>query len=678
VLEQRTNRFEVWAEDAVGNRSSTNSLSFVYVRSGPLLVTAAGQGTISPNYSNAVLEIGLGHTLKAAGANGHQFRRWEVSTNWLDPAVVTNATLNFVMQPNLTLTVVFADTNPPAVTPTNLVANQRISNAVFLVRGKVTDNAAVSNVWYRLNGGPDWLLASGLVPGRTSLWSAPLVLEQRTNKFELWAEDATGNRSATKTTSFVFVRSAPLLVTALGKGTISPNYSNAMLEIGLGRSMKATGANGHQFRRWEVATNWLNPVVVTNATLNFVMQPDLTLTVVFADTNRPVMTVTNLVANQRISNAVFTVRGKVTDNVAVSNVWYRLNGGPDWLPASSVVAGRTSLWSAPLVLDLPTNTFEVWAEDVAGNRSPTSRVSFSYVKMFTLTDYFPLPLGAQWLYDGTDWDGNPAKISFAVTSTNYVITNYTGRTPVRSYRTNCVRVAAAYLDRTTLVPEDTWDEYLAIGGRFGQFGDDDLPNESLRLDGGLIAPAQMAVGSSARLKAIAYNFGIYVGEASVNFQLIEHTSLTVPAGSFPDVLHLRWSLTILGISQVHDEWWARSVGRIQRQGISGGGAACSYKLIQYSLPSPAPIAAKLSAPSSSNHAMAPLQFECATGSLAVANGRLQMLLRGPPGAVVVVESSPDLVHWWPIQTNTLTGGSSSFSDSQWTNCTSRFYRLRSP
>jgi len=34
--------------------------------------------------------------------------------------------------------------------------------------------------------------------------------------------------------------------------------------------------------------------------------------------------------------------------------------------------------------------------------------------------------------------------------------------------------------------------------------------------------------------------------------------------------------------------------------------------------------------------------------------------------------------WSPVSTNTLTGGSSYFSDSQWTNHSARFFRLRSP
>jgi hypothetical protein len=47
---------------------------------------------------------------------------------------------------------------------------------------------------------------------------------------------------------------------------------------------------------------------------------------------------------------------------------------------------------------------------------------------------------------------------------------------------------------------------------------------------------------------------------------------------------------------------------------------------------------------------------------------------------VVVEACTNLVNpaWSPVGTNTLTSGSSYFSDPQWTNHHARFYRLRSP
>ncbi|MCX6927871.1 MAG: leucine-rich repeat domain-containing protein [Verrucomicrobia bacterium] len=48
--------------------------------------------------------------------------------------------------------------------------------------------------------------------------------------------------------------------------------------------------------------------------------------------------------------------------------------------------------------------------------------------------------------------------------------------------------------------------------------------------------------------------------------------------------------------------------------------------------------------------------------------------------LVVVEACTSLAspNWSPVSTNTLAGGSSYFSDPQWTNYPARFYRLRSP
>ena len=61
-------------------------------------------------------------------------------------------------------------------------------------------------------------------------------------------------------------------------------------------------------------------------------------------------------------------------------------------------------------------------------------------------------------------------------------------------------------------------------------------------------------------------------------------------------------------------------------------------------------------------------------------GKFGFSLTWASGRVVVVEACTDLGHpvWTPVGTNTLTGGSSYFSDPRWTEHPSRFYRLRSP
>jgi hypothetical protein len=55
-------------------------------------------------------------------------------------------------------------------------------------------------------------------------------------------------------------------------------------------------------------------------------------------------------------------------------------------------------------------------------------------------------------------------------------------------------------------------------------------------------------------------------------------------------------------------------------------------------------------------------------------------ITGSSNLVIVVEACTDLSNpfWSPVGTNTLTDGSSYFSDSRWTNYPARLYRLRSP
>jgi hypothetical protein len=67
-------------------------------------------------------------------------------------------------------------------------------------------------------------------------------------------------------------------------------------------------------------------------------------------------------------------------------------------------------------------------------------------------------------------------------------------------------------------------------------------------------------------------------------------------------------------------------------------------------------------------------------TLGVRTNKFGFNIIGSSNLVIVVEACTNLANpaWTPVGTNTLTGGSSYFSDSQWTNYPGRFYRLRSP
>jgi len=74
------------------------------------------------------------------------------------------------------------------------------------------------------------------------------------------------------------------------------------------------------------------------------------------------------------------------------------------------------------------------------------------------------------------------------------------------------------------------------------------------------------------------------------------------------------------------------------------------------------------------------QIEASETSFGVQTNRFGFDITWASGRVVVVDACTDLAQpiWSPAGTNTLTDGSSYFSDPQWTNYPGRFYRLRSP
>jgi hypothetical protein len=67
-------------------------------------------------------------------------------------------------------------------------------------------------------------------------------------------------------------------------------------------------------------------------------------------------------------------------------------------------------------------------------------------------------------------------------------------------------------------------------------------------------------------------------------------------------------------------------------------------------------------------------------SFGVWMGRFGFPIIGTSGLIIVVEACTNLANpaWFPVATNTLTGGSSYFSDPNWTNSPARFYRLNWP
>jgi hypothetical protein len=237
-----TNRFQACAVDAAGNVSPTNTVTIVYVVSALLTVATNGPGSITPNDNNALLQIGKNYTLTAAAKSGtgFAFTNWTGGTSQPLSVLTNKPTLEFAMVTNLILEANFVDVTAPALSITNLVSGQRITNSVFTVAGKAGDNVAVAAVWLQFNGG---LWTNPVTANNWTNWTDPLDLLPGTNTLAVYAVDTAGNVSPTNKLAFSYVPAGvqfPIATTgqqiAASVAFTGSNYLAAILGDGVNAS----------------------------------------------------------------------------------------------------------------------------------------------------------------------------------------------------------------------------------------------------------------------------------------------------------------------------------------------------------------------------------------------------------------------------------------------------------
>ena len=236
--------------DGSGNSTTNSPVNLSYVVTNQLQIRALGLGTIAPNYSNALLEIGRNYSITSAPATGFIFTNWTLATNWLGGTFVTSTNLQFMMQSNLTLLATFIETSRPSlniIAPTN---NQRMTNALATVLGTTTDNWGVSNVWYRLNSNT-WSLVS--TTNLYTNWTQTITLPAGTNILNAYARNFGGNLSLTSSLSFYSSNTFALQLVFTNAVPLKTNGLVFSLQL-------STGLNGHI----EVSTNLINWLTLTN------------------------------------------------------------------------------------------------------------------------------------------------------------------------------------------------------------------------------------------------------------------------------------------------------------------------------------------------------------------------------------------------------------------------------
>ena len=125
-----------------------------------------------------------------------------------------------------------------------------------------------------LTGG-DWTPAS--TTNNWSNWTAAVTLTPGTNIVLAYAQDTSGNLSATSRVVFVHILSDRLQVLINGAGAVSPNYSNAMLQISNTYKLTATPGAGFVFSNWMGGAFAATSELTDKPKLTFTMSSNLVL-----------------------------------------------------------------------------------------------------------------------------------------------------------------------------------------------------------------------------------------------------------------------------------------------------------------------------------------------------------------------------------------------------------------
>jgi len=172
-----------------------------------------------------------------------------------------------------TLTVV-PEATRPTLTLLAPLSGQKFINPAVQVSGVAKDNVQVSNVFFQVKN-------YGWLPASTSdnwlHWTGTAMLDPGTNVISAYAVDTSGNVSPTSKVSVIYVPTDRLIVQTTGAGKVSPNYSNAVLQVGRSYSITALPGSGQMFSNWIGGVSPSLTLLTNGPTLKFTMVSNLVL-----------------------------------------------------------------------------------------------------------------------------------------------------------------------------------------------------------------------------------------------------------------------------------------------------------------------------------------------------------------------------------------------------------------
>ena len=317
-----------------------------------------------------------------------------------------------------TATLNTADGTAPSQ-PGTVTISQVTATTARAAWGASTDNVAVTNYDYRLNGGA-WVTL-----GNVTLVDITGLAQVTSYTFEVRARDAANNPSTTRTASpfttldgtapsqpgTVTISSITATTATAAWGASTDNVAvtgyeyhlngGSWINVGNVTSIGLTGLSEATAYTFEVrARDALNNLSTVRAA------PTFSTSDVTAPSQPGAVTI-----SQVTPTTARAVWGASTDNVAVTNYDYRLNGG-SWVPL-----GNVTLVDITALAQVTSYTFEVRARDAVGNPS-TPRAASPFT---TLDGTVPSQPGAVSI---SAIAGTTATASWGASSDNVAVTRY--------------------------------------------------------------------------------------------------------------------------------------------------------------------------------------------------------------------------------------------------------------
>ena len=422
-----------------------------------------------------------------------------------------------------------------------------------------------------------------------------------------------------------------------------------------------------------------------------------------ADYLPPTIQITAPLPNQLWSNAEFTVLGKAGDNVQVTNVCCSVNAAT-WTAANPI--NNWTNWSTQVTLTPGTNTIAAYAMDNSGNLSATNTVKIVYVldAMLTVSTngrgaITPNDNGAL-LQIGR----NHTLTAAALARSGFAFANWTGGTNLPlSILTNRptlvfemvsnLMLQANFVDtnrpvlkitnvvtgmlvsNANFVVAGTATDNVAVAGVFCQLNGTGWVNptsfagrnwsDALTLNPGTNQFQAYAVDTSGNLSPTNTVKIVYVLNAMLTVSTNGRGAITPNDNGALLQIGRNHTLTARALARsgfVFTNWTG---GTNRPLSLLTNRPTLVFEMVS-NLMLQANFVVKVNNSTAVSDTVRliqnqPLKFTTDQGELTVTNGTLQLHLSGPTNVVVVIESSPDLIQWQPIQTNTLPAAGATLS-----------------